>query len=251
MSLVIVLIAAVAIFAGAVLQRVSGTGVGLVVAPTLTLLIGPHLGVFLSNATTIVSGLLIMFAVLHEVDWKRYAIIAPAAAIGAIPAAFMVRDLSAAWLNIFIGSVVLFALAITFGLPTLPRMKSRTLTAAAGMVGGFLNTSSGVAAPAMVIYSKLSGWGQRSFAATMQPTFMTLGVLSVGSKLAAGSFDYSALPPWWFFVMVVAMVIVGMQAGGFAARKISMLLARRVAITLAGLGALVAVIRGIVMLAAG
>ena len=58
----IIVIAALAILVGSVLQRVSGTGVGLVVAPTLALLLGPATGVLVTNATTTVSGFLIMLS---------------------------------------------------------------------------------------------------------------------------------------------------------------------------------------------
>lgn len=250
MSATVLVVIVLAVFIGATLQRLSGTGVGLVVAPTLALAMGPHVGVFVANSTTVISGFLIMLAVFREIDWKRYLIIAPTALLGAIPAAFLVRDLSSPWLNIVVGTVVLFALSLTFGLPRMPHLRSSTLTAAAGMVGGFLNTSAGVAAPAMVIYAKLSRWEQRSFAATMQPTFMTMGILSVATKLAVGATTISQLPPWWMLPVVVAGVVLGIGVGGRLARKVSAQGARSVAVTLAGLGGIVAIVRGVTMLLA-
>ncbi|MGP9710070.1 TSUP family transporter [Brachybacterium sp. AOP24-D1-21] len=108
-TLGIVFAAIAAILVGSILQRLSGTGVGLVVAPVLALLMGPALGVFVTNATTVVSGFLIMLAVLKDVDWRRYLIFLPMALVGSVPAAFLVRELDAAWLNIVIGAVVLGA----------------------------------------------------------------------------------------------------------------------------------------------
>ncbi|WP_026536117.1 sulfite exporter TauE/SafE family protein [Arthrobacter sp. H14] len=245
----IVIVAIVAILLGSTLQRLSGTGVGLVVAPVLALLMGPALGVFVTNSTTVVSGFLIMLAVIKDVNWKRYLIFMPMALLGAIPAAFMVRELEAAWLNIVIGSVVLISLALTFGTPRVPHIQSHALTGVAGVVGGFLNTSAGVAAPAMVMYSKFSRWDQRSFAATMQPTFMTMGIFSVGTKLAVGATTIDQLPPWWLFPIIVITVVGGIRIGAWLARRISIDTARRVAITLAGMGGAVTVIRGVLMLA--
>lgn len=249
MTLGLVLAAVAAILVGSTLQRLSGTGVGLVVAPVLALLMGPALGVFVTNSTTVVSGFLIMLAVIRDVDWKRYLLFLPMALLGAVPAAFMVRELDAAWLNIVIGAVVLVALALTFGTPSVPRIRSRFLTAAAGAVGGFLNTSAGVAAPAMVMYSRFARWDQRSFAATMQPTFMTMGIFSVATKLAVGATTFDQLPPWWLFPIIVVTVVVGIRLGAWLAGKVSLGTARTVAITLAGLGGAVAVVRGLLMLA--
>lgn len=248
MTFGIVVAAVAAILVGSTLQRLSGTGVGLVVAPVLALLMGPSLGVFVTNSTTVVSGFLIMLAVLRDVDWKRYLIFAPLALLGAVPAAFMVRELPAAWLNIVIGAVVLVALALTFATPRVPQVRTHALTAAAGAVGGFLNTSAGVAAPAMVMYSRFARWDQRSFAATMQPTFMTMGIFSVATKLAVGATTFDQLPPWWLFPIIVVTVVVGIQVGGWLAGKVSLGAARTVAITLAGLGGAVAVVRGVLML---
>lgn len=248
MTLGIVIAAVAAILVGSTLQRLSGTGVGLVVAPVLALLMGPALGIFVTNATTVVSGFLIMLAVIREVDWKRYLILAPMALVGAVPAAFMVRELSAAWLNIVLGSVVLVALALTFATPRVPHVRSHALTATAGAVGGFLNTSAGVAAPAMVMYSRFARWDQRSFAATLQPTFMTMGIFSVATKLMVGATAVEQLPPWWLFPIIVLTVLAGIRAGAWLAARVSTHAARTVAITLAGLGGAVAVVRGVLML---
>lgn len=241
-------VAAAAILVGSILQRLCGTGVGLVVSPVLAVLLGPAVGVFVTNATTIVSGLLIMIAVRRDIDWRKFALIGPAAILGSVPAALLVRELPAAWLQIVVGAVVLVALATTFGLPNLPVLRHRGVAVAAGAVGGFFNTTAGVAAPVMVVYSKLSRWEQRPFAATLQPTFMLMGMVSVGTKLAVGATTASVLPPWWTFGGIVVVVLAGIGVGGLLARRVPSHRARILAITLAGLGGVLAVIRGILAL---
>lgn len=248
MTLGVACIALVAILVGATLQRLSGTGVGLVVAPVLALLLGPQLGVFLTNTTSVISGALIMLAVIKHVDWRRYAIFAPCAVLGSVPAAFLVAALPAAWLTIVLGAVVLVALGLTFGLPRIPHVTSPVLAGVAGTVGGFLNTTAGVAAPAMVIYAKFARWDQRPFAATMQPTFMTMGLLSVVSKLLFGDIGLAELPPWWALPFMILAVLGGIGLGSKLAGVVSLSAARAVAISLAGLGGLVAVVRGVLML---
>lgn len=244
----IVVVAAVALLVGAALQRLSGTGVGLVVGPALAIVMGPGVGILTTNASSTVSGFLIMLAVLKDVNWKRYALFAPAAVLGAIPAALLVRELSAAWLQIIIGAVVVLALATTFGLPKLPEWKGKFAAFAAGGVGGFLNTTAGVAAPAMVIYSKLSRWDQREFAATLQPTFMTMGAVSVAVKVLMGSTDTAALPPWWFWLVVVVAVVAGIGLGTVLAKRIPVSVAKNIAITLAALGGVATLVKGLLAL---
>lgn len=251
MDIGIVVIAFLAVLVGATLQRLSGTGVGLVVAPCLALAMGPHVGVFVANSTTVVSGFLIMFAVLKDVDWRRWGVFAGVGIVGALPGALLVRELSAGWLDVMIGGVVLVALVLTFSVPRVPHVTGRrlpVLTAAAGAVGGFLNTASGVAAPAMVMYSQFTRWPQRDFAATMQPTFMMFGLTSVLMKLFTGATTVEQLPHAGLFGAIVLAVIAGIRLGGLLARRVSAGSARRVAIALAGAGALSALVRGVLAL---
>lgn len=239
-------VALVAILVGTVLQRLSGTGVGLVCAPVLALLLGSAPGVLVTNATTTVSGFLIMLSVRRFVDWRRAAVICLAAVPGAIAGALVVRALPAAWLQVVIGGVVLLGVLLTVATPRLPDVRSRFALATAGTVGGFLNTAAGVAAPAMVIYSRLSRWEQRSFAATLQPVFMTMGFLSVTSKTLLGAAPVT--PPAWVLPAVVLTVLLGALLGGIAAARVRTEHARALALVLAGTGAAVTLVRGVLAL---
>lgn len=240
---------AAAVLIGTILQRVSGTGVGLVVAPVLSILLGPAFGVLVTNMTTFVSGCLIMIAVWSQVSWRRFWLIMPASVLGAIPGAWVVGQLSAGWLSIIVGVIVVFALLVTVALPALPHLPGRGAGLFAGLLGGFFNTTSGVAAPVMVIYSRVSRWDQRSFAATLQPIFMTMGAVSVMAKLLMGSVevDGQAGPPLgWLFPVIVVTVIVGILLGTQLAKRVPVSTARTLAMTLAGLGGAGAIIRGAV-----
>lgn len=242
-----------AVLIGAVLQRLSGTGVGLVVAPVLSLLLGPAAGVLITNMTTVVSGLLIMLSVWSHVSWRHFWLIGPAAVVGAWPGAWVVGQLSAAWLSIILGVIVVAALLVTVTLRRLPEWSSRMPTALAGLLGGFFNTTSGVAAPVMVIYSRLSRWEQRSFAATLQPTFMTMGAASVLSKITLDSVELdvgAGLPLGWLFAAIVVTVLVGILIGTLLSRRVPLAAARTLAMTLAGLGGAAAIARGVIDVAA-
>ena len=245
-EVVVAIVAAVLV--GTVLQRVVGMGVGLVVAPVLAIALGPVAGVFVTNATTVVSGVLIMLSVISRVQWRQYLLFLPGVVVGAVPAALLVGMMDGAWLSILIGAVVLVALALTLATPRLPRVRSRGLSLATGLVGGFLNTASGVAAPAMAIHARLTRWEQQSFAATLQPTFATMGIVSVCAKLATGTTTLAELPPPWIFPLIVVTVLCGVTVGAWLARRVPPRVARTAAFTIAGAGAVSAVLRGIAQL---
>lgn len=242
-----------AVLIGTVLQRLSGTGVGLVVAPVLSLLLGPAVGVLITNMTTVVSGFLIMLSVWAHISWRRFWLIIPAAVIGAWPGAWLVGVLSAAWLSIILGLLVVAALAVTVTLRRLPEWGGLVSPVIAGLLGGFFNTTSGVAAPVMVIYSRVARWEQRSFAATLQPIFMTMGAASVVSKLVLGSVELHSGPEvslGWLFPIIVATVLAGIALGTRISRRVPLSAARALALTLAGAGGLAAIVRGVLDLVA-
>ncbi|MDZ4233187.1 MAG: sulfite exporter TauE/SafE family protein, partial [Dietzia sp.] len=162
----LLIVAAASVILGTVLQRVIGMGVGLVVAPTLTLLLGPVAGVLLTNLTTTVSAVLIGITLRRDIDWRRYRHLAPLIVVGSVPGALLVGAAARSWLEVIIGAALIGTLLMT-ALVRIPPVSGAVPAAVAGTAGGFLNTAVGVAAPAMLVYAQATNWGQRSFAATL------------------------------------------------------------------------------------
>ncbi|HRO29602.1 sulfite exporter TauE/SafE family protein [Citricoccus sp.] len=241
-------LAVAAVLLGCVLQRTSGMGVGLVVSPALVLLIGPAQGVLLTNATAVVSAALMTVAVRSDVDWRRYARIAPVVVLGALPAAVLVRAAGPGWLELIIGAVLLVSVGGTTLLPRLPEVPERPAGLAAGILGGFLNTAVGVASPAFLAYARVTSWGHRGFAATLQPIFLTLGLVSIIVKVLLGSAPDADLSSWPLMLAVMAAVPVGVLLGGVLSRRFSTTGARRLAVGVVVLGAAGTLARGAVQL---
>ena len=117
----------------------------------------------------------------------------------------------------------------------------------AGALGGFFNVTAGVAAAAMIIYALMTRWEHRRYAATMQPTFMTLGAMSLIAKAATGSI--TALDAsFWLIPGVITAVLIGGWLGKLATRRMPAGRARGIALTLAGIGAISTIARGIMAL---
>lgn len=246
---VAVVIAAVVL--GAVLQRTSGMGTGLVVSPTFVLVTGPVAGVVLTNATTVVSALALTVVMRADIDWRRYVRIAPAIVLGSVPAALVVRATDAGWLEVVIGGALLLALApiaLTWQLPDL----GRGAAPVAGLTGGFLNTAVGVGGPAVLLYAHATNWSQRTFAATLQPIFLTMGTVSLLTKWAVGATaGPDGLPARPLVLAAVAGVALGVVVGGRVARRVSARTARRVAVVIVALGATTTLVRGVLSVSLG
>lgn len=243
---VILMVAAVVV--GAALQRVSGTGMGLVIAPLLTLLLGAGTGVLVSNATTTVSAFLLTVAVRRRVEWRRAVLIGVFALPGAILGAIVVGAVPDAGLQVLVGVVVLVALgtsSLVAWLGQLPHVRQPWVTPLAGVLGGAFNATAGVAAPVMVVHARLVRWSQEGFAATMQPVFMTMGALSVLAKTVVTPV-VAWVPPWWLAALALLAVVGGIGLGSLLAERVSSETARRTAVVLAALGGASAVVRGMV-----
>ncbi|PYF98910.1 hypothetical protein SAMN05216184_11047 [Georgenia satyanarayanai] len=236
-----------AVVLGAVLQRTSGMGTGLVVSPTFVLLIGPVAGVVLTNITTVVSALALTVVMRRDIDWPRFWRIAPTIVVGSVPAALLVAAVDAGWLEVVIGAALLLALApmaLAWQLPDL----GRAAAPVAGLTGGFLNTAVGVGGPAVLLYAQATRWPQRAFAATLQPIFLTMGLVSLLTKTATGAVA-GALPGWPLAAAAVAAVPAGVIVGGSVARRVPPATARRVAVAVVVLGATATLVRGVVTVA--
>lgn len=238
-----------AIVLGTFLQRVSRMGVGLIVSPALGFLLGPHIGIFATNVVTVVSAFILMFIRWRDVDWPRVAWMVICAIPGSITGALLVRALPTAWLQIILGGTVLFAITLSFARAARSRPDSAGKRILAGISGGLLNTTVGVAGPAMVIYSRNTGWPYRSFAGSLQPIFVFLGTFSIATKTYFGSIDVAGgLPAWWYIFVVALAVGVGAVIGTFATRHLPPERAQKLTIILASLGALAVLIRGLLAL---
>lgn len=233
-----------AVVLGAGMQRITGMGFALVAAPFLVLLLGPVEGVVLVNVCGAVTAGAIIFRVVRDIDWRRYAALAASAILGIIPAAFLIRVIPPAILEISIG--VLLAL----GLTVLLAMKSARLPArrrylwTAGGLSGFMNTAAGVGGPAVSMYAIATGWKQRSFAATMQPYFFTIGTFSLISKAITAPETFPVLT-WGMWLAVAIACLAGLVMGDLAAKHVPARTAQILLIVLAYLGSAATITRGV------
>ncbi|MDN6237297.1 MAG: sulfite exporter TauE/SafE family protein, partial [Corynebacterium flavescens] len=114
-------------------------------------------------------------------------------------------------------------------------------------IGGFTKTLAGVAGPVGTGYAQAAKWPQHVYVATLQPIFLVGGLVSVVAKLSVGAGGFEHVN--W---LICPAGIVGMFIGLFLVSKIAHRVprekARILSLSVAGLGALSALIRGIITL---
>lgn len=239
------LVIAVVALVGACLQRVSGMGLGLIGAPVLSLIVGPVAGVLIINVLAAVNAVFQTISVRENVDWRKFWLIGPLLAFGAIPGAWVVHSTPTAPLQVIVGGLVLIGLAVTTFMPAHMRVDGKGYAMASGAAGGFMNTLAGIAGPAITVYAQASRWPQKSFAATLQPLFFVAGAVSLAAKEISASEPMVTTAPWYLWPIGLVAMIVGLQLGTRIAKRTDVRKARRIALIIASTGAAVTLVRGL------
>ncbi|MCP1388597.1 sulfite exporter TauE/SafE family protein [Corynebacterium sp. TA-R-1] len=234
-----------AVALGAGLQRISGMGMGLIAAPVLSLLLGPIDGIVLVNVLAVINATANTWGMRANIDWSKFWPIAGALIIGVIPGAWIIPRVSTAVLQILIGVLLLVALSVvTLGKRYVPRIEGVVPAAISGAVGGFMNTLSGVAGPAITVYAQAARWDQRTYAATIQPIFLVGGALSFLGKELSGAADMGGIHPAVWAATLLGLLL-GVIVGKALAPRVPAPKARRIALGLAFFGGATALVRGL------
>jgi uncharacterized membrane protein YfcA len=248
--LTVAVVLIVAVLIGALLQRITGMGLGLVAGPVLSVTLGPAAGVTVVNGLSVVNAANNAWAVWARTDWRRFAYLAGGLVLGSVPAAFVVTAIDGPWLLLTVGLLVMVALSVTIvktdRLAVSPR--ARVPMIVTGVAGGFMSTLVGIAAPAFTIYSRITGWDYRDFVATLHPVILIANAVSFIVKLIVlGGVDVSGLP-WWIWVVALVTIFIGAWFGDRLNDRMSSEGMRKLATLLAFAGAITLLVQGIIEL---
>ncbi|MFI2101705.1 TSUP family transporter [Isoptericola sp. NPDC019693] len=248
------LLLVLAILVGGALQRVTGMGFGLVAGPFIVLLAGPLEGVLFVNLTGAIASALILGRVARDVDWRRYAWLAATSVAVMVPAALLLRDASRAALEVAVGALVVVAMTLAVVTSRLRRAGRRPVRPEArvplvvtGVASGVGSVAAGIGGPPVAIYSVLSGWEPRAFAATAQPFFATNALAALVAKLTLTD---ASFPPFdvWQWAAVLAAIVVGLAVGDWLTPRVPAPAVRRGLIVLAYVGGVATLVQGLLRL---
>jgi len=245
MTLATLVAVVLVVFAGSVIQRSTGMGFAVVAAPFLVILLGPLVGVVLVNFASVISASVILIRLRTEVDWRRYLSLAIPAVVGIVPGSLLALTLPTEVLELAIGVLLLFALAASLHFITAGRrLEGVVAPTVAGFVSGMTNAAAGVGGPPVSVYAVLSAWPHRSFVATIQPYFATIGLTSLLVKLAIDPERWPILD-WWAWAIGAVAILAGLLVGDRIAPRISPRAARWAVLAVAFVGAGLLCVRAI------
>ncbi len=239
------MIVLVSIFAGAIAQRIAGLGFALLIAPFLVLILGPHGGVLMVNVCGVVSSGIIMGRVWRDIDWSMFRWLVVPSVFGSIPGSFIAVAAPSAPLAVMVGGIVLVALTASLVLQrSAVVISGNAPKALAGFTAGLTNSMAGVGGPAVSAYAMLSRWPQRPFAATLQPFFLVIGMVTL---IAKSLLDPGQMPELdaWMWAVIGVVIVSGIFAGEKLSRYVKDDHARFAVIAIAFFGAAMATTKGV------
>lgn len=195
-----------ALMVGALSQRVTGMGFGLVSIPLLVLVLGPAEGVLLSNVVAATSAAVMCLTVWRDIEWRTVFRLGVPALVGLAPGLGIVMVASGPVLSVVVGTSVVLALTTSLLVSRHSREFPRARVAwLCGGISGFMSALAGLGGPGFTIYRVLTDWDQRAFAASVQPLFCILSLLAASIKLATGT------------EMPTNPIFIGLAVGGLTA----------------------------------
>lgn len=227
-----------AIFCGALVQRVSGLGFGLVVAPFLVLLMGPHQGVLLANLLAIFVNITVLSRSTGHIEWKRAALLVPAGVLGSLPGVLAARSLPIRPLQILEGMLILAGLTLIV-IKFRFRIEDNAFnTVIAGSVSGFMTATAGAGGPALTFYALAANWSQSFFITTAQLGFAAQSATAVAFK-GLPDVSFSVLLP------VLVALALGLSIGRRIEGSIAAPRARLLVIAIAMAGSAATIVKAV------
>ncbi|MHA6622559.1 TSUP family transporter [Pseudonocardia sp. DLS-67] len=231
-------LAALAVVAGATLQRCTGLGFALVSGPFLVLVLGPYEGVALANLLSLVTCCVVLAATWRSVDVRTAALLSAGVAVAIVPGAALARALPDPALLVVVGGLAAGAsllVAAGWRVPGSTRPSGGIL---AGFASGFSNVTAGVGGPALAVYGASTGLPRAGFVPTVQVVGIVTNALSLAVK-------HDAHLPWRLVLGCTAAVLAGTLAGRWTAGIVTERAGRATVLALAITGGLLSVVKGL------
>jgi len=211
MELLDLSLAAIAIVAGSVVQRVSGVGGGFIMVPLLAMINISYVPGPIIFATLVLSTLM-AWQERDAIDLENVPAILGAFIPGAIIGAWILSQAAAGQLGLVFGSAILLAVLITL-LGLHPPLNKRT-GAVAGLIAGVMGASSGIGAPALaILYHRQSGAELRATLALLYTCCSVLILIALPFLSGFG------VPELYTGVLLMPGFVVGYSLGAIVARR--------------------------------
>lgn len=194
------------------------------------------------------SAALTLLTVRRDVEWREYLRLLPSSLAGLLLATMLAARLPDAQARIVSSAIMLAILLIA---PRVGRTASVSRNwislSVAGSAAWAMTVLAGVGAAALTALQEATTWEHSRFVATLQPYLITISTLTVGARLAVSpaAWPSFSIGAW---TIILASLFFGIRLGSIVAGRLPSRAARRLTFGIAFLGAIIALLNGMMTL---
>lgn len=213
-----IIVALFAALAAGTISGLTGFGLALISVPILLFVYEPRTVVFLSVVMSIVICAEVVRDSLRDADKRIVAALVVPSFIGVVMGAEILRIADPVYIRLFVGIFVVFSAGLLLREIRLPGAKTRWGTVVAGWASGALSTSTGLAAPPIVLLLASRGYAKHAFRATSSFYFLFMSVFGLVVLALRGLVEAGDIP---VSLVLVPAALVGKALGTRILRLIS------------------------------
>lgn len=213
-----ILIALFAAFAAGTISGLTGFGLALISVPILLFVYEPRTVVFLSFVMSIVICAAVVRDSFGDADRRMAAALVLPSFVGVVMGAEILRIADPTYIRLFVGAFVVLSAGLLLREIRLPGAKTRWGTVVAGWTSGALSTSTGLAAPPIVLLLASRGYAKHAFRATSSLYFLFMSVFGLIVLAARGLVETGDIP---ISLILVPAAILGKTLGTRILKRIS------------------------------
>lgn len=215
---------AAAVFAGTLTQRAIGFGVPFFLVPILLIYFQPPVALMTFLLIATISNILVIFAHREkkEIIWPVVVRLCIAALPGLVAGAFVVTRVDKSILQIIVGVLIVISICVQeffFPKPSSPLQVSRGIIPT-GFIAGFLNTSVGVSATALILWFRTHACRPNEVRHNLATIFMFMNIVSFTSIYLSKPDDFTARP-LILFAELLPVALIGNFTGQWLAKRIN------------------------------
>ncbi len=202
---ILLLTALAIVFLTAIVQGVTGFGMGLLAIGFLAMLFGAKEGVLLLTLIAPAISIAVFARHWRETDWREVLWLTIPLVIGTAPGLWLFREIEAAPLRRVVGGLlVVFTVWYALPLAPTPRNLSRGWAVAAGLSAGVLGGLTSTGGPPLVAYLLVANLEKRRGLAVLQAVFVSGSLIKVGMAGVAGLFTGDLV--WWSLALMPPLI---------------------------------------------
>lgn len=223
------LLAFVMVAIGAAVSGMAAFGFSLVIVPPLLLIFDPETVTTLVIALTLVTRWVVLLDAWPSIRWSAVAVMAPTGFAGSFAGAYVLKHLDDTYIKLMASAVVIVSAVLLLNGRAIPGVHASLSGPIAGLMSGFLNTSTGMAGPPAVLLFSAREYATQVFRGSLTAFFYLISITGFVALINQGLVGRRQLG---LALAMLPAALIGTYAGQRLIRRVSPETFRRIVLFL-------------------